>query len=85
MLIPALPVQAASKLSGYSFLEGHCFSEGLAAVYKDKKYGYINKKGKYVIEPQYADAGDFSEGIAVVQTEDGEWNFIDQTGAVVVK
>lgn len=61
------------------------FSEGLAAVYKDKKYGYINKKGKYVIEPQYVDAGDFSEGIAVVQTEDGEWNFIDQTGAVVVE
>lgn len=38
-----------------------------------------------MIEPQYVDAGDFSEGIAVVQTEDGEWNFIDQTGAVVVK
>ena len=29
------------------------FSEGLAAVYKNKRWGYIDKTGKYVLKPSY--------------------------------
>jgi hypothetical protein len=43
------------------------FSDGLAAfMTKDKKYGYINTKGKVVIPPKFTGAQEFSEGLAVV-------------------
>ena len=32
-----------------------------------KKYGFIDKSGKVVIEPQFDYVGDFSEGLAKVQ------------------
>ena len=32
-----------------------------------KKYGFIDKSGKVVIEPQFDDAEPFSEGLAKVQ------------------
>ncbi len=49
------------------------FSEGLAAVAKNGKAGYIDKLGKFVIQPIYATSGrvdvhpqPFSEGLAAV-------------------
>lgn len=47
------------------------FQEGLACVCvkKDNSYkcGFINDEGKFVIEPQFDNAGDFSGGAATVQ------------------
>ncbi len=43
------------------------FSEGLAAVLVNEKWGYIDKNCNMIIEPQYADAGYFSEGLAPVK------------------
>ena len=42
------------------------FSDGLAVVKKDGKYGYINKNGETVIDYQYYLAEDFYDGIAEV-------------------
>ena len=42
------------------------FSEGLAAVKKDGKWGYINAENEVVVPFQYDLAGEFSEGYAVV-------------------
>jgi len=42
------------------------FSEGLAPVRLNLKWGYIDKTGKIVIQPQFVDAEDFSEGFAVI-------------------
>jgi len=40
---------------------------GLAAVKKDKKWGYINTQGKMVIPPRFDHAGDFAaNGLALV-------------------
>lgn len=44
------------------------FSEGLAAVRKDGKWGFIDEDGKTVIPFQYDLAGGFHEGLAVVGT-----------------
>ena len=47
-----------------------------------KKYGYINRAGDFVIQPQYHFGGDFSEGFAIVN--DGNvYKVLNQTGDVI--
>ncbi|NGQ94220.1 hypothetical protein G3578_03405 [Brevibacillus sp. SYP-B805] len=56
------------------------FNEGLAAVKKNGKWGYIDKTGKEVVSPQYdAVALKFSEGFAQVQ-KNKKWGYVDQFG-----
>jgi len=45
----------------------HSFSEGLVLVAINGKSGFMDRTGKLVIEPQFEDAGDFSEGLAPVK------------------
>jgi hypothetical protein len=60
------------------------FSEGLAQVVKNNKWGYVDRTGKEVISLQYQDANSFSEGMAPVQIN-GKWGFIDKTGKQMIK
>jgi len=72
------------------------FSEGLAAVRRDGKWGYINLKGEEVIPCQFPDTnkvGQFSEGVACVvdnrnKADSALWNkrvgFINKTGEWVL-
>ncbi len=46
--------------------------------------GFIDKRGEFVIPPQFDSALDFSEGVAAVFTG-GRWGFVDRSGALVVK
>lgn len=59
------------------------FSEGMAAVKLDGKWGFIDTNGTVVISPKYDGAYSFSEGLAAVQSN-GKWGYIDKTGAVVI-
>jgi hypothetical protein len=75
------------------------FSEGLAQVRVGEKYGYIDKTGKIVIEPQFPQPSipdhigrphktdynnPFREGLASIETgEKREWSVIDKTGKIV--
>ena len=59
------------------------FSEGLAAVKINDKWGYIDKTGKIVIEPKFQLARDFNEGIAVVSTN-GRYGTIDKKGEFII-
>jgi hypothetical protein len=59
------------------------FNEGLAAVCVGEQWGFIDKTGKIIVEPQYDDVGDFSEGLACVIKND-KLGFIDRTGKVVI-
>ena len=73
------------------------FSEGLAAVWLDGKWGFIDKTGTEIIrlkdyhmislgyvEDAEASLG-FREGLAIVgDRETGKWGFIDKTGAEVI-
>lgn len=66
------------------------FSEGLAcvAIGKDSliKYGFIDKNGKYIIEPKFRAAHSFHDGLACVAEKSGsKWGFIDKTGNFVIK
>mgnify|MGYP000278808951 CR=1 FL=1 len=60
------------------------FSGGLAAVYENEHWGYINKKGAFVIQPQFDAAGNFSEGLAWVK-KDKKWGLIDTGGVFVLQ
>lgn len=46
------------------------------------RYGFINSEGKYIINPQFDDAGNFSDGLAAVKM--GKWGFVDKTGKIVI-
>ena len=59
------------------------FSEGLAAVRKDGKWGFIDKTNRLVIPAIYDNANAFSEGFAAVE-KDGKWGFIDKAGNVMI-
>ncbi len=59
------------------------FSEGLAAVRMDGKWGYVDKIGQMALLPQYESATEFSEGLAAVKVGD-KWGFIDKTGQMVI-
>ena len=59
------------------------FSEGLASVKLDGKYGFIDKTGREVVPMIYDSAGSFLEGLARVKLDD-KFGFIDHTGKEVV-
>ncbi len=59
------------------------FSEGLAAVVKDRRWGYIDKEGKEAIEPKYDVVTPFSNDLAAV-SKGGKWGYIDKTGKLVI-
>ena len=76
------------------------FSEGLARVKQNGKWGYVNLKGEVVIPCVYdwgmADRAEFSEGLACVRknwrygyiNDEGEqgrvWSIINKEGKVIV-
>ena len=49
------------------------------APVKDKGYGYIDKSGTMVIQPQYSAATLFSEGLAMAGS--GKYGYIDGTAS----
>ena len=72
----------------FSFYDG--VNEGTVCVSirneESSKYGFLNGTG-WLVEPQYASAKDFSEGLAAVNTGDywdGKWGYIDKSGKMVI-
>ena len=45
----------------------------------DGKYGYMDRAGRMVIEPQFDSAASFFDGLALVKTE-GSYRYIDASG-----
>ena len=65
------------------------FSEGLLCVHSLERdaMGYVNKSWEFVIQPQFAAAGRFSEGlarVAVIEHEVEKLAFIDKKGDFVI-
>lgn len=55
------------------------------AVRVDGKWGYIDQTGQIKINPQFAEAWNFTEnGLAAVKQE-GKWGYIDETGKYVIE
>lgn len=60
------------------------FSEGLAWIGINGKYGFIDKTGEVVIGAKFSDVGDFHDGLAPAQVN-GKWGYIDKTGTMVIQ
>lgn len=75
--------KGAELFAGKRYDEVSNFADGLACAAKKekdgKKYGFIDKTGKFVIEPAFTMPAHFSEGLAFVM-KDGKRLFIDKTG-----
>lgn len=56
----------------------------LFPIQQNGKWGYINRKGEVVIQPQFAQAWFFSEGLAVACIEYGKCGYIDRTGKFAI-
>ena len=57
--------------------------EDLIAVCTDSKWGYIDTKGNIVIEPQFALARSFSNGLAAVFNGE-KWGYINTEGQLAI-
>lgn len=60
------------------------FSEGLAVVVLNNKYGFIDVQGHVKIPFMYDNAYSFKEGLAVVENCDGDLGFINLSGKEVI-
>lgn len=62
------------------------FSEGVALFYDpiSSKFGYVNKRGKFIIPPTFSKGGKFINGLARVELE-GNTGFIKRDGTILVK
>lgn len=88
-----LCADGAAQAEGYTLVipprydNASGFSEGLAPIMLDKKWGFIDTAGNEVVPPKYDDAENFSEGLAKVGLGDyktGKYGFIDKAGSEVV-
>ena len=59
------------------------FSGGLARITQNGKYGYADRKGRIIIQPEYDYAWDFTEGLAVVGLK-GSRGVIDKSGDEII-
>jgi hypothetical protein len=75
-----------SRLLCYAEIESCKFKDGLAPFLKtpENKWGYIDKTGKFAIEPEFEQAGCFASGLARVKTAEG-FRFVNRKGQFVGK
>lgn len=60
------------------------FNENFSAVSINKKWGYINQKGREIIPIKYESTWGFSYGYARVKLN-GKWGYLDKTGTVITE
>ncbi len=57
---------------------------GLIPVKSNDKWGYVDKEGKYIINPQFSYADYFINGIALVKSNDNKYGFINEKGEYLI-
>jgi hypothetical protein len=59
-------------------------SEGLRAIKKDARYGFIDSRGRLRIANRYEDVKDFSDGLAAARIR-GKWGFINHEDKIAIQ
>jgi hypothetical protein len=75
--------QVIVRLADYNTILA--YSEGLAPVRQDGKWGFIDSSGEQAIacEYEWLDEGGFKGGLAMMKKDD-KWGYIDKTGRAAV-
>lgn len=60
-------------------------SKEYKVVMENYLYGYINRDGKYMIEPKFNSANEFSDGLALVQTKNGKYGYINKNSEFIIQ
>ena len=79
-VVPAILFAAFMTLSCSRLSNPFGGGAGLFPIQQSEKWGYINSKGEVVIQPQFAEAWPFSEGLAAACIEHDKCGYIDETG-----
>jgi hypothetical protein len=61
------------------------FNEGLCPIGQGSKVGYVDRSGSWQIEPRFAVANRFSEGLATVSPDGVSFGCVDRKGAFIVR
>jgi len=72
------------KISTPQYDDVGFIGDGMIAVKKNGKWGYIDKTGHQVVSPQFEYGYTFSEGLAAVQAKNGKYGYIDKAGKLVI-
>ena len=77
--------RSGREIIGFQFHRAEPFSEGLAAVESTGMWGFIDRRGQWVIEPAFTlvDRAGFADGLAGVLV-DGKWGCLDQASRWVI-
>jgi hypothetical protein len=73
--------ESGEKKFDQEFAQATTFSQELAAVQEESnaRFGFIDRTGRFVIQPGFENAKPFSEALAAVCL-DGRWGYIDASG-----
>lgn len=80
LLTRSLLTLSACGSSGPKYRNVHSYSEGLAPVQtQGGRWGFVNERQDWVIQPKFEDAREFQGGKAAVR-QNGKWGFINKRG-----
>jgi hypothetical protein len=68
----------------FRFQSARGFSEGLAAVEKDGKWGFIAPDGQFRVPPIFEEARSFDGGLAAAR-QHGRWGYVDHNGQWIIE
>lgn len=78
-----------NKILSHQFQTNNLFHDGFCMVYKDKKFGFIDKTGQLKIDFLYDNARNFHQGVAPVcigqNSNTDKWGLIDQKGKFITE
>lgn len=71
---------ACGSTGGPRYRNVRSYSEGLAPVQSTNgRWGFVNERQQWVIQPRFEDAREFQSGKAAVR-KNGKWGFINKRG-----
>ncbi|MEH2403701.1 WG repeat-containing protein [Nostoc sp.] len=74
-------VQISQTEKGYALKTENLYP--ISFLGRKLKYGYVNQAGQLIIQPQFDDAKEFSEGFAPVKVKE-KWGFVNLEGQVSI-
>jgi len=79
LALSLLPLSAC-EAPGPKYRNARAYSEGLAPVQSSNgRWGFIDERQQWVIQPRFEDAQEFRGGRAAVR-QNGKWGFINKRG-----